>query len=37
MVKTSDRDNYMSAEEAVAFGLVDKVLENKKEVPETKE
>jgi len=33
----SDRDNYMSAEQAVAFGLVDKVLENKKEiVPEDK-
>lgn len=29
----SDRDNYMSAEESVAFGLVDKVLENRKELP----
>jgi len=29
----SDRDNYMSAEESVAFGLVDKVLENRSELP----
>ena len=32
----SDRDNYMSAEEAVSFGLVDQVLENKKELGEAK-
>lgn len=32
----SDRDNYMSAEEAVNFGLVDQVLENKKELGEAK-
>ena len=31
--KDADRDNYMSAEEACAYGLVDKVLENKREVP----
>ena len=30
--KDADRDNYMSAEEACAYGLVDKVLENKREV-----
>ena len=29
--KDVDRDNYMSAEESVAYGLVDKVLENKNE------
>ena len=27
--KDADRDNYMSAEEATAYGLVDKVLESK--------
>jgi len=32
--RDSDRDNYMSAEEAVAYGLVDKVLENRKELPD---
>jgi len=31
--KDADRDNYMSAEESVAYGLVDKVLEKKKELP----
>lgn len=30
--KDADRDNYMSAEEAVAYGLVDKVLENRSDV-----
>lgn len=30
--KDADRDNYMSAEEAVKYGLVDKVLEIKPEV-----
>ena len=30
----SDRDNYMSAEESVAYGLVDKVLENRKQLPD---
>ena len=33
--KDSERDNYMSAEEAVAYGLVDKVLESRKELPDT--
>ena len=32
--KDSDRDNYMSAEESVKYGLVDKVLENRKELPD---
>jgi ATP-dependent Clp protease protease subunit len=31
----SDRDNYMSAEEAVAYGLVDKVL-TRREMPDAK-
>ena len=31
--KDADRDNYMSADEACAYGLVDKVLENKREIP----
>jgi ATP-dependent Clp protease protease subunit len=31
--KDSDRDNYMTAEESVAYGLVDKVLENRKQLP----
>jgi ATP-dependent Clp protease protease subunit len=30
----SDRDNYMTAEQAVAYGLVDKVLENRKQLPD---
>ena len=34
--KDADRDNYMSGEKAVAYGLVDKVLENRKELPEEK-
>src|SRR5690606_16904187 len=29
----SDRDYYMSGEEALAYGLVDKVLESRKELP----
>ena len=32
--KDADRDNYMSAEESAAFGLVDKVLESRKELPD---
>ncbi|BDS05163.1 ATP-dependent Clp protease proteolytic subunit 2 [Oceaniferula spumae] len=32
--KDADRDNYMSAEESTAYGLVDKVLESRKELPE---
>ncbi|MEM7387075.1 MAG: ATP-dependent Clp protease proteolytic subunit [Verrucomicrobiota bacterium] len=30
--KDADRDYYMSAEEALAYGLVDKVMENKREL-----
>jgi len=30
--KDADRDNYMSAEEATAYGLVDKVLESKPDI-----
>ena len=33
--RDSDRDNYMSAEESVAYGLVDKVLESRKQLPDT--
>jgi ATP-dependent Clp protease protease subunit len=29
----ADRDNYMSAEESVEYGLVDKVLQSRKELP----
>ena len=29
LVKDTDRDNWMSAEEAMAYGLVDKVIENR--------
>ena len=32
--KDMDRDNYMSAHQAVEYGLVDKVLENRKELPD---
>jgi len=35
--KDADRDNYMSAETAVEYGLVDKVLENRKELPDADE
>ncbi|MSR42614.1 MAG: ATP-dependent Clp protease proteolytic subunit [Pedosphaera sp.] len=31
--KACDRDNFMSAEEAKAFGLVDQVVNSRKEVP----
>jgi len=31
--KDSDRDNYMTAEEAVEYGLVDQILENKNDIP----
>ena len=31
--KDADRDNYMSAEDSAAYGLVDKVLENRSEIP----
>jgi ATP-dependent Clp protease protease subunit len=33
--KDSDRDNYMTAEQAVAYGLVDKILESRKQLPDT--
>lgn len=32
--KDADRDNYMSGKEAAAYGLVDRVLEGRKELPE---
>ena len=32
--KDADRDYYMTADEACAYGLVDKVLENKRQLPE---
>lgn len=32
--RDADRDHWLGAEEAVAYGLVDKVLENKKELPD---
>ncbi|MBB5351039.1 ATP-dependent Clp protease protease subunit [Haloferula luteola] len=32
--RDSDRDNYMSAEEARDYGLVDKVLESRKQLPD---
>jgi ATP-dependent Clp protease protease subunit len=31
--KACDRDNFMTPEEAKAFGLVDEVVTNRKEVP----
>jgi ATP-dependent Clp protease protease subunit len=31
--KDADRDNYMSAAEAAEYGLVDKVLQNQKQLP----
>lgn len=34
--KDADRDNYMTAEQAVAYGLVDKVLENRNEITDKK-
>ncbi len=33
--RDSDRDNYMPAEVAVAYGLVDKVLESRKQLPDS--
>lgn len=33
--KDADRDNYMTGEEAAAYGLVDKVLDNKKDFTPT--
>ena len=31
--KACDRDNFMSAEEAKAFGLVDNVVASRKDIP----
>ena len=31
--KDCDRDNFMSAEEAKAYGLVDQVVQSRKEIP----
>ena len=31
--KDCDRDNFMSAEEAKAYGLVDEVVKSRKEIP----
>ena len=31
--KACDRDNFMSAQEAKTFGLVDEVVANRKEIP----
>lgn len=33
--KDADRDNYMSGKDATTYGLVDKVLESRKELPES--
>ena len=33
MEKDCDRDNFMSAEEAKAYGLVDQVVQSRKEIP----
>ena len=33
----ADRDNYMSAKEAADYGLVDRVLENRKDLGEEEE
>jgi ATP-dependent Clp protease protease subunit len=31
--KDCDRDNFMSAEEAKTYGLVDEVVQSRKEIP----
>jgi ATP-dependent Clp protease protease subunit len=31
--KDSDRDNFMTSEEAKAYGLVDEVVQSRKEIP----
>jgi len=31
--KDTDRDNFMSPEEAKAYGLVDEVVQSRKEIP----
>ncbi len=33
MEKDCDRDNFMSAEEAKEYGLVDLVVQSRKEIP----
>ncbi len=33
--RDADRDNYMTAEEAKAYGLVDEVVQSRKEIPAT--
>jgi ATP-dependent Clp protease, protease subunit len=33
--KDTDRDNFMSAADAVSYGLIDKILENRGEIPAT--
>ena len=35
--RDADRDNYMSAQEAADYGLVDRVLENRKDLGEAEE
>ena len=34
--KATDRDNWMSAEEALAYGLIDKIVENRASASESK-
>ena len=34
IAKDADRDNYMTSTQAAEYGLVDKVLENKKQMPD---
>jgi len=36
LIEDAARDNYMNAEEAAKYGLVDKVLENKEQLPDEK-
>ena len=33
--KDTDRDNFMAAADAVSYGLIDKILENRVEIPST--
>jgi ATP-dependent Clp protease protease subunit len=32
--RDTERDNYMNAQEALAYGLIDKVVENREKSPE---
>ena len=34
--KATDRDNYLTAEEALEFGLIDKIIKNRNEIEKTK-